>query len=235
VLHALGGCDTTSAIYGHGKGTVFSKINKDSKMHLHCTTLQNSEASVDDVCKAGVQLMVAIYGGKPGDSLECLRYAAYCSTSLSRRFQAERLPPSESAARLHAMRVHLQAVVWGTLGRSALKPTQWGWSLNNGRLVPVQIEGQVAPDSVLTVVRCKCKGDCLSALCSCKKHGLQCVTACSNCHGTDCSNALPHNAHDIDEDSDVDDDTVNTECTDVNYLPDFLWDDDLNFQYEEEV
>lgn len=62
-------------------------------MHLHCATLQNSEASVDDVCKAGVQLMVAIYGGKPGDSLECLLYAAYCSTSLSRRFQAERLPP----------------------------------------------------------------------------------------------------------------------------------------------
>jgi hypothetical protein len=134
VLHALVGCDTTSAIYGHGKGTVFSKINKDSTMHLHCATLQNSEASVDDVCKTGVRLMVAIYGGKPGDSLECLRYAAYCSTSLSRRFQAERLPPSESAARLHAMRVHLQAVVWGTLGRSALKPTQWGWSLNNGRL-----------------------------------------------------------------------------------------------------
>jgi hypothetical protein len=122
------------------------------------------------------------------------------------------------------MRVHLQAVVWGTLGRSALKPTQWGWGLNNGRLVPVQIEGQVAPDSVLTVVRCKCKGDCSSALCSCKKHGLQCVTVCSNCHSTDCSNALPHNAHDIDEDSDVDDETVNTECTDVNYLPDFLWD-----------
>jgi hypothetical protein len=74
-------------------------------------------------------------------------------------------------------------------------------------LVPVQFEGQVAPDSVLTVVRCKCKGDCSSALCSCKKYGLQCVTACSNCHGTDCSNALPHNAHDIDEDSDVDDET----------------------------
>lgn len=175
--------------------------------------------------------------GKSGDTLECLRYKAYCRTSLSRRFQAERLPPppSESAACLHAMSVHLQAVVWGALGRLTLNPTQWGWRLDNGRLTPVQIEGQVAPDSVLTVVRCKCKGDCSSALCSWKKHGLQCVSSCSNCHGTDCTNALPYNAHDTDEDSDVDDEAVNTECKVVNYLPDFLWDDDLNFQYEEEV
>ena len=38
-VHAMGGCDTTSAIFGLGKGTVFSKIT-DVSLHVHCMTLQ---------------------------------------------------------------------------------------------------------------------------------------------------------------------------------------------------
>jgi len=41
---------------------------------------------------AGMQLLVAIYGGKVGERLADLRYAAYCKSSLSHRFQAENCP-----------------------------------------------------------------------------------------------------------------------------------------------
>jgi len=39
-----------------------------------------------------MQLLVAIYGGKVGERLADLRYAAYCKSSLSHRFQAENCP-----------------------------------------------------------------------------------------------------------------------------------------------
>jgi hypothetical protein len=190
VLHALGGCDSTSAIFGFGKGKIFKKVSGSKPLHEYCRTLQTEAASLTDVCFAGIQLLIAIYGGSSSISLQELRYSAYCSSSLSRRFQPERLPPSDSAARLHCMRVHLQAVIWGTLGDTALKPCDWGWEHSNGQLMPKKIDGPVAPDFVLNVIRCRCKGNCASSLCSCRKNSLHCVTACSFCHGTECENAL---------------------------------------------
>ena len=234
VVHALGGCDSTSAIFGLGKGTIFNRIIKDSFCHIHCSTLQYERASLGEVCAAGINLLVALYGGKVGEPLSHLRYTAYCSSSLSQRFQAERLPPSESAARFHAMRVHLQAVIWGTLGACVINPTDWGWKLQRNMLLPIQIDGEVAPKDILRVVRCKCKSNCSSGLCSCRKHGIQCVSACDNCHGTDCSNIRM----DINDDSDTDsehDSSGDVSGIVTTSMPNIVLDDDLYFENEEEV
>ena len=83
-------------------------------------TLQNPEATDDEVCSATSGLFAALYCVKAGDRLANLRYEDYCKMSLSKRFQPERLPPSESAAHMHGRRVHLQAVIWGTLGNSSI-------------------------------------------------------------------------------------------------------------------
>jgi hypothetical protein len=60
---------------------------------------------------AGSALFVALYGGKDGDKLSDLRYAAYRALSLSRCFKSERLPPSDSSVNMHVKRVHYQAMV----------------------------------------------------------------------------------------------------------------------------
>jgi len=197
-------------------------------------TLQSNAASVEEVCEAGLDLVVALYGGKRGDELSSLRYSSYCSTSLKNRFQPERLPPSEGAARMHAMRVHLQAVVWGNLGETALKPTDWGWKIERDRLVPIHIVGDVAPENILKVVRCKCKSNCSSALCSCRQHGLHCVSACSTCHGNDCTNSRVDVSGAYKSDSDSESEISNADENDFN-TPDFDWDADPCFEYYEEV
>jgi len=145
---------------------------------------------------------------------------------------------SESAARLHAMRVHLQAVLWGSLGDVMITATDWGWRLQDSiRLIPTQIDGEVAPEHILTVVRCKCKGNCASALCSCQKNGLHCVSACSSCHGTECSNVRG----DVIADSDGSDDECEADTSEIDVenrstaMQQILWDDDMYFLYEEEV
>ena len=241
VVHALGGCDSTSAIFGHGKGTIYNKI-KDNKtgLHAHCMTLQNCDATDKDVCEAGNLLFINLYGGKVEDRLSDSRYDAYwhCKMSLSRRFQPERLPPSESAAHMHARRVHLQAVIWGNLSGTSIKATDWGWQCTNNRMTPIKMVGDVAPQAVLKFIRCNCHGNCSSSLCSCRKNGLHCVSACGHCHGTDCTNAGVTSSDTVEGETDDELETLSAttdiDLEEVNSMH-FFFDDEINFVYEEEI
>jgi len=62
------------------------------------------------------------------------------------------------------------------------------------------------------------------------------VSACSNCHGTDCSNLrTDKDVAELDaSETDSEPDTSDIVAGESD-MPDFLWDDDLNFFYEEEV
>lgn len=229
VVHAFGGCDSTSAVFGLGKGAMLKRIQGNEKLQGLCSTLQSKRATEAEVRYAGQHLMAILYGGTQSDTLSALRYTRYCTMSLGRRFRPESLPPTDSAAHLHAMRVHYQSVFWATLGSTDLKPTDWGWSLNRGKLVPTQFEGEVAPENMLKLVRCGCTGSCASVSCSCRKHGLQCVSACRNCHGTECTNFKIDMG--IDADIADEDDDLNPD------LPEIFWEDEahVNLLYEEEV
>ena len=65
-----------------------------------------------------------------------------------------------------------------------------------------------APDNILCFIRCNCniskKRPCSTNTCSCKKHGLVCVSACGNCNGIDCENC--ENEVDMDDFSDEEED-----------------------------
>jgi hypothetical protein len=76
-----------------------------------------------------------------------------------------------------------------------LNPTDWGWRIQDNILVPVETEQPVAPNSLLKLVSCGCKGDCGKA-CGCYKLGLHCTRMCSQCEGQTCKNI----ADDINED-----------------------------------
>ena len=63
----------------------------------------------------------------------------------------------------------------------------------NLRLQPIMTDLEPALESLLKFVRCKCKlstaNPCGTNTCSCRKHGLKCVTACGDCRGESCRNA----------------------------------------------
>ena len=73
----------------------------------------------------------------------------------------DRLPPTERTAYYHTSR---------------------------GTLETVFTNYDFAPDSLLNFTRCKCKTECTSKKCSCRKHGLKCVTAYGDCRGN-CTNS----------------------------------------------
>jgi hypothetical protein len=193
VAHAFGGCDTTSAIFGQGKGTVFKKVTQNKLLETSLLVMENVDASVADVTLAGLKIMSVVYGANGEESMGRMRFNSYnrLVTSNFGRFQAERLPPSKNATELHALRVHLQTVYWLTLGKVNLKAEEWGWKIQQEKLIPIQMTVKPGPDFLMSVIRCNCssKGKCSSRQCSCVKNKLKCIAACGSCHGMDCANA----------------------------------------------
>ena len=69
-----------------------------------------------------------------------------------------------------------------------LEPEEYGWELPEGEYRPVMGYTEVCPPAVLMMLSCKCKTDCNSKTCGCRKLGLKCTDLCQcsdNCvnHG----------------------------------------------------
>ena len=83
---------------------------------------------------------------------------------------------------LHGLRVHLQIITWKVLKNTEIElmPDEWGWYWKGNQLFPIMTDLDVAPESLLKVIRCRCKStsqnQCGTNLCSCRKHGLKCVS-----------------------------------------------------------
>jgi len=192
-IHALTGCDCTSALFGQGKRRALKRLTDKDNIPL-LQVIGRVEATHEEVMSAGLSLLSCMYGGKATDNLNSLRYTSYyhLTTSSNCAVSPERLPPTRNAAKFHIFRAHLQALQWMTLMSTTAEPTDWDWKLCNGKFMPITTDSPVAPDNILNVVRCKCRVStrrpCSSMLCSCRKHGLECVAACKDCHGTGCEN-----------------------------------------------
>ncbi len=194
-VHAWSGCDTTSATLGHGKTNLLKKIKESEELKQISVLMSDPYMTAEQIGKAGIRVFVIMCGGKKSDSLNSLRYAKFMEmvTSSKSSLDPQKLPPTERAAYFHSLRVHLQVILWRKLTNNDLDPQQWGWKLDGTVLVPIMTDLAAAPESLLKFVRCKCKltsrSPCGTNLCSCRKNGLKCVTACGDCRGESCKNS----------------------------------------------
>ena len=188
-IHAWSGCDTTSATYGQGKVALLKHIRNKPEVRLMSQQFYSIDASPVDIATIGEKLFILLYAGEVG-KLNELRYRRYMSAVASSNVvvRPEKLPPTESAARYHALRVHLQVLQWAHPSMT-IEPEDWGWKKENQKYCPIMTDIEPAPSDLLNVVRCKCKKRCNNA-CSCKKNGLRCVSACKHCNGM-CDNTEP--------------------------------------------
>lgn len=114
------------------------------------------------------------------------------NTRNKKQVQLACLPPTSVAAHQHLFRVYYQVQTW--LGYQ-LDPSDWGWKLVDNALEPIQTLLPPAPEKLLNTIFCNCKKGC-SAKCGCKKVGLFCSLACTNCQGRSCSNVESPTAED---------------------------------------
>ena len=67
-LHAVLGCDTTSQLYGIGKGTSLKKFKTSQHFQEQATMFDTESDSPEEIFAAGEQALVALYNGKLGEN-----------------------------------------------------------------------------------------------------------------------------------------------------------------------
>ena len=75
----------------------------------------------------------------------------------------------------------------------------WGWKAEGGKLIPVMTDKSSAPNAPIQMIHC----NCLERFNTCKKHGLECTSACRHCQDGNCDNMTNDPVIDNDND-DVD-------------------------------
>ena len=138
----------------------------------------DSPSTVDDIVVAGENALVSLYGGKPGEKLDGMRYQRYCEklATNSSQIQPQNLPPTSAAARHHSLRVYLQVKQWKG-ENEGMSLEDYGWKVTEGQVLPRMTDLPAAPESLLQMIRCNCLSDCASARCTCRKHGLHVANA----------------------------------------------------------
>ena len=165
-VHAFGGCDTTSRPFGVGKSVPVKRLQQKNKLFENgakvflCT---NSDHQM--IAATGEKLLVDIYNGNDGDTLDKLRLVKYhekVSTG-SKQVQPKVLPPTSAAVKYHSYRVFYQVQEWACLGTSLEHmPEEWGFQLQRGQLLP---DISPAPEELLNVIRCGRTTNCSSHRC----------------------------------------------------------------------
>ena len=185
-VHALLGCDTTSRVFGVGKGASLSLVKECDMFRAQASIFRKQNATKEEIAAAGEKAMILVYKGKGVESLNELRLKHfYCKVSDSKTAVHPRtLPPTSSSNRFHSLRVYHQVQEW--MGNS-LPPEEWGWRVQDSCLIPVPSDQEPAPQTLFELVRCKCKSGCSTMRCNCRRQGLDCSLACTECRGM-CAN-----------------------------------------------
>ena len=104
------------------------------------------------------------------------------------------LQPTYEALCQYVARAHIQVAAW----RNSLEPNPpaldsaaHGWYVGDGSLAAVKLPLNiaVAPDVLLKVIKCSCKGEksCNTHICSCSSSGMTCTVFC-HCKDDECWN-----------------------------------------------
>ena len=186
---AILGCGTTSRVFSMGKGLDLNHIRSDKHFITQAEVVLQENATLADISSVGQAAHICLYSGAVGDTLDTLRLLRFHQkVATSTRFvQPENLSltSSASAAKYYSLRVYLQVQLWKGKSRFGphLHPLNLGWKAVEDKLVPMQCDMDVAPTTLLKVVRCNCKMGCDTLRCSCRKAGLACSTGCGECRG----------------------------------------------------
>ena len=108
-VHALTGCDTTSALFKIGKQTAYTKLIKHEETLRGLAALGDLSSDDTLVLENARRYALLLYGkkGQSCSTLDELRYILASTTDMS----ACALPPTEDAFRQHVLRAQCQAAI----------------------------------------------------------------------------------------------------------------------------
>ena len=93
-VHAVSGSDTTSRLYGVGKGAALRKLRSDSAFK-EVAYVFIRQSSLEEIVGAGEKALCCLYGGRPNESLDVLLYRRFCEkvATSNTTVKVQNLPP----------------------------------------------------------------------------------------------------------------------------------------------
>ena len=87
----------------------------------------------------------------------CFCNVLYCSGGLTPQCQGKTI----------IVKVKISLIWAGT--EEGMDPRNWGWNLQDNRLVPLMSTMNAAPDNLLKIIHSNCSTSCKTLRCSCRK------------------------------------------------------------------
>ena len=137
-----------------------------------------------EVGQASSLTFKVLYGGSNETSLQKLCYQKFMNMSCSGIIQPEQ------AVYFHRLRTFIQIMEWRW--KDNINAEDWDRRKNGDCLYPVKTNSDYAPSYLQKIIRCNktmtTKNPCVTNKCSCRKHGLPCVSLCGGYCGKDSNN-----------------------------------------------
>lgn len=190
LLHALTGCDTTSAFLGHGKKSARAALEATPDLTESLVTLTSDPEQINnDVHVQRLERMVVIMYSKSCGS-SCIDEARHHLFTTGNK-SLENLPPTQAVLIQHTKRALLQAsFFWNqatTVQQAIPKFSTWGWHRDSTSKTwePYWTNLADASKACTILLHCSCKKACRGR-CKCSKAGVHCTSICA-CEGA-CTN-----------------------------------------------
>ena len=152
-MQAILGCNTTSRLFGLGKGLVLKRI-QDTHCYQQAAVFNHTTAEQSDIIVAWQRAIVLLYGGDIVEGLDSLRCKRFCD-KVSRgtsHVDPRCLPPTSATAKYHSLRVYYQVMEWKGEHNHHPRPEEWGWHNIDGKYLPKFPNKPAAPTELLEVI-----------------------------------------------------------------------------------
>ena len=167
-LHAITGTDTTGKFDGKSKEFWFRRFLSlevgDKSLVDELTQFQESPeentAIESFICRGYLYKSIKEAGRRIGESneLNSCRYSLFTKKQL----EGEKLPPTKGTFRNHLPRAFFQLYIWSSAYLFTVEPKDpcsYGWNEEDGQFVAAMSDTDIAPNEVVDLVACRCKGD----------------------------------------------------------------------------
>ena len=202
-FHAISGCDTTGCLNGKGKLSYWKVFEAASDEQLVAfAELGKNPEITSDIVDQIEQYTCKIYQfNTKSSSLAELRWSMFTT----KQAIGERLPPTRDSLIPAVKRANFQSLIWAQDEKPKPvipSPQGYGWSIEDGQLVPVKCEISCAPESLLELVKCSCVKSKCRPPCRCLSNNIPCTEMCACKSDEDnCDNVFSNSGNSSNTDS----------------------------------
>lgn len=105
LVHAISGCDTTSALYKKGKVSIYKTLEKNADLRQKLSNIfYNFNSTKQQIEACGEEVLLYLYSSS-SSTLDAERYVAYTKKVAKQtprdKFELGTLPPTSDAGQLH--------------------------------------------------------------------------------------------------------------------------------------